>query len=55
MNRNITRCCNIMDTPSLAGEVFGMVAAESMLRGIPVLASDLGAFAEVIGEAGVHV
>jgi glycosyltransferase involved in cell wall biosynthesis len=39
--------------PSLGGEVFGMVVAENMLRGIPVLASDLGAFVEVLGEAGV--
>jgi glycogen synthase len=39
--------------PSLGGEVFGMVVAESMLRGIPVLASDLGAFVEVIGDSGL--
>lgn len=39
--------------PSLAGEVFGMVVAENMLRGIPVLASNLGAFVEVLGESGL--
>jgi glycosyltransferase involved in cell wall biosynthesis len=44
---------DLVVSPSLAGEVFGMVVAENMLRGIPVLASDLGAFVEVIGDAGV--
>jgi glycogen(starch) synthase len=39
--------------PSLGGEVFGLVVAENMLRGLPVVASDLGAFTEVLGEAGL--
>jgi len=39
--------------PSLGGEVFGMVVAENMLRGIPVIASDQGAFLEVLGQDGV--
>ena len=39
--------------PSLGGEVFGMVVAENMLYGIPVLASDLGSFVEVLGDAGL--
>jgi glycogen synthase len=39
--------------PSLAGEVFGLVLAENMARSLPVVASDLGAFAEVLGGAGV--
>ena len=38
--------------PSLGGEVFGLVVAENMLRGLPVVTSDLGAFAEVIGQTG---
>jgi len=38
--------------PSLGGEVFGMVVAENMLRGFPVVASDLGAFVEILGGAG---
>ena len=38
--------------PSLGGEVFGLVVAENMQRGLPVIASDLGAFVEVLGEAG---
>ena len=39
--------------PSLGGEVFGLVVAECMARGLPVVASDLGAFAEVMGDAGI--
>jgi len=39
--------------PSLGGEVFGLVVAESMLRGLPIVASDLGAFQEVLGGAGM--
>jgi glycosyltransferase involved in cell wall biosynthesis len=39
--------------PSLGGEVFGLVVAENMLRALPVVASDLGAFAEVVGDAGL--
>jgi glycogen(starch) synthase len=38
--------------PSLGGEVFGMVVAENMARSIPVIASDLGAFVEVLGAEG---
>jgi glycosyltransferase involved in cell wall biosynthesis len=39
--------------PSLAGEVFGLVVAENMARALPVVTSDLGAFTEVLGEAGL--
>ena len=39
--------------PSLGGEVFGLVAAENMLRALPVVASDLGALAEVLGDSGL--
>jgi glycosyltransferase involved in cell wall biosynthesis len=39
--------------PSLAGEVFGLVAAENMLRGRLVIASDIGALREVVGETGL--
>jgi len=42
----------LLVVPSLGGEVFGLVLAENMLRGIPVLASDLGAFVEVSGGVG---
>ena len=39
--------------PSLGGEVFGLIVAENMARGLPVIASDLGAFVEVLDGAGV--
>lgn len=39
--------------PSLGGEVFGLVLAEYMGRGLPVICSDLGAFREVLGDAGL--
>ena len=41
---------SVVVVPSLGGEVFGLVVAENMLRGIPVIASDLGSFVEVMGE-----
>jgi glycogen synthase len=43
---------DLVIVPSLAGEVFGLVVAENMLRGLPVVASDLGSFAEVLGNTG---
>jgi len=44
---------SVVVVPSLGGEVFGLVVAENMLRGLPVVASDLGAFVEVLGDAGL--
>jgi glycosyltransferase involved in cell wall biosynthesis len=38
--------------PSLWNESFGLVAAEAMLNGIPVLASNRGALPETIGAGG---
>jgi glycosyltransferase involved in cell wall biosynthesis len=38
--------------PSLWNESFGLVAAEAMLNGIPVLASNRGALPETVGSAG---
>lgn len=43
----------VVIAPSLGGEVFGLVVAENMRRGLPVIASDLGAFVEVLGDAGL--
>jgi len=43
----------VVVVPSLGGEVFGLVVAENMARELPVIASDLGAFVEVIGDAGL--
>jgi len=42
----------IVIVPSLAGEVFGLVVAENMARGIALVTSDVGAFVEVLGSAG---
>jgi glycosyltransferase involved in cell wall biosynthesis len=39
--------------PSLGGEVFGLVAAENMMRGKLVIVSDIGAMREVVGETGL--
>jgi glycogen(starch) synthase len=39
--------------PSIAGEVFGLVAVENMLRAIPVIAADLGPFVEILGNTGL--
>jgi glycogen(starch) synthase len=39
--------------PSLGGEVFGLVVAENMLRALPIVASDLGAFVELLGDSGL--
>jgi glycosyltransferase involved in cell wall biosynthesis len=44
---------SVMVVPSLGGEVFGLVAAQSMMAGRPVVASDLGSLAEVVGDAGL--
>jgi glycosyltransferase involved in cell wall biosynthesis len=44
---------SVVVVPSIAGEVFGMVLAETMLRGLPIVASDLGSFVEVLGDAGL--
>jgi len=39
--------------PSLGGEVFGLALAESMQRALPLIASDLGSFEEVLGDTGL--
>jgi glycosyltransferase involved in cell wall biosynthesis len=44
---------SVVVVPSLGGEAFGLVVAENMLRGLPVITSDLGAFVEVLGDGGV--
>jgi len=44
---------SVVVVPSLGGEVFGLVVAENMLRGLPVISSDLGAFVEVLGAGGL--
>jgi glycogen(starch) synthase len=44
---------SVVVVPSLGGEVFGLVVAENMSRGLPIVASNLGAFGEVLGESGL--
>jgi glycosyltransferase involved in cell wall biosynthesis len=44
---------SVVVVPSLGGEVFGLVVAENMQRGLPIVTSDLGAFAEGVGEGGI--
>jgi glycogen(starch) synthase len=44
---------SIVVVPSLGGEVFGLVLAENMSRGLPIVASNIGCFAEVLGDAGL--
>src|SRR5262249_53217409 len=39
--------------PSLGGEVFGLVAAENMMRGRTLIVSDLGALSEIVDDAGL--
>lgn len=48
----LLKSTNILIVPSLAGEVFGLVVAENMLQGLPVVVSDQGAFVEVLGGTG---
>jgi glycosyltransferase involved in cell wall biosynthesis len=36
--------------PSLAHETFGLAAAEAMLRGLPVVAADVGALRELVPD-----
>ncbi len=43
---------HILIVPSLAGEVFGLVVAENMARGMAIVCSDIGAFSEVLGSSG---
>jgi len=44
---------DVVVVPSLGGEVFGLVVAENMMRGKAVVASDVGALVEVLGDAGL--
>jgi glycogen synthase len=46
---------SVVVVPSLGGEVFGLVVAENMQRGIPVIASNLGSFVEVLADANAIV
>jgi glycogen(starch) synthase len=43
----------IVVVPSVGGEVFGLVVAENMSRGRAIVASKLGSFVEILGDAGL--
>ncbi len=45
----------VLLVPSLNPETFCRVAAEALMNGVPVLASDRGALPEVIGDAGISI
>lgn len=47
------RVTKLLVMPSVVPETFGLVAAEAMTNGIPVLASNRGALPETIGDSGV--
>lgn len=50
--RSFHRVTKVMLVPSVWRESFGRVAAEAILNGASVVASDRGALPEVVGEAG---
>ncbi len=50
--RDFYRVSRVVLMPSLWRESLGRVAVEAMANGIPVLASDRGAFPETMGDAG---
>jgi glycosyltransferase involved in cell wall biosynthesis len=50
--RDFYAVTKILLVPSLWNESFGLVAAEAMINGIPVLASNRGALPDVVGDAG---
>lgn len=46
---------DILCAPSLGGESFGLVLVEAMAAGVPVIASAIPGYADVVGDAGVLV
>ena len=50
--RDFYAVTKLLLVPSLWNESFGLVAAEAMINGIPVLASNRGALAEIVSDAG---
>jgi glycosyltransferase involved in cell wall biosynthesis len=50
--RTFYQVSKLLLVPSLWNESFGLVAAEAMINGIPVLASNRGALPTTVGDAG---
>jgi len=46
---------DVLVAPSLRGESFGLVLVEAMAAGVPVVASDIPGYRDVVGAAGVLV
>jgi glycosyltransferase involved in cell wall biosynthesis len=55
--RGFLQACDVVVFPTLPelGEGFGLAALEAMATGRPVVASDVAALPEVVGDAGVLV
>jgi glycosyltransferase involved in cell wall biosynthesis len=51
--RRFYRVTRVLVMPSLWPESHGLVAAEALMNGIPVVASDRGALPETVGGAGI--
>jgi phosphatidylinositol alpha-mannosyltransferase len=49
----LLRSADVYVAPNLGGESFGIVIVEAMAAGVPVLASDLDAFREVLDDGRV--
>jgi glycosyltransferase involved in cell wall biosynthesis len=52
LDNELSRAATVV-MPSLGGEVFGLVAAENMMRSKVLIVSDIGALQEVVGDTGL--
>jgi len=53
--RSIMKAASVFCAPSLRGESFGIVLAEAMAAGVPVVCSDLAGYQQASGGAALHV
>ena len=51
--RELYALTRVLLMPSLWNESFGLVAAEALANGVPVIASDRGALPEIVGDAAI--